>query len=138
MKPIPSHHLDSVKRILVCQLRQIGDVLLCTPSLRLLRERLPDAEIHVYTESRCAPLLEHNPCVTSIWRLDKNQLDSLPRELAYYWRVARQNFDLVVDFQQLPRCRWVVAFSGARLRLSYPPPWYNRLLYTQSLPASLV
>lgn len=130
MKPISSNHLDQVSRILVCQLRQIGDVLLCTPSLRLLRERFPKAEIHVYTESRSAALLEQNPCVNSIWRLDKHELSSFPKELAFYWRVARQDFDLVIDFQQLPRCRWVVAFSGARLRLSYPPPWYNRLLYT--------
>ncbi|PKN39641.1 MAG: glycosyltransferase family 9 protein, partial [Deltaproteobacteria bacterium HGW-Deltaproteobacteria-20] len=31
------------KRILVCQLRQIGDVLLTTPSIRLLKERYPNA-----------------------------------------------------------------------------------------------
>lgn len=122
----------SPRRILVCQLRQIGDVVLTTPALELLRRRYPDAELHMLTEKKCAPLLERNPYLDHVWALDKKKLSSLFRELSWYWHVARTGFDLVVDFQQLPRCRWVVAFSGAPVRLSYTPPWYTRLLYTHS------
>ena len=122
----------SPKRILVCQLRQIGDVVLATPSIELLKRRYPDAEIHLLTEKKCAPLLEHNPHLGKVWALDKKVLSSLPQEIAWYWHVARTGYDLVVDFQQLPRCRWVVAFSGAPVRLSYTPPWYTSLLYTHS------
>ena len=32
--------------------------------------------------------------------------------------------------QQTPRCRWVVAFSRATVRLTHTPPWYTRWLYT--------
>ncbi len=123
-------HLENVNKILVCQLRMIGDVLLATPAIRLLAERFPQAELHVLTERFCAPMLENNPHIARIWALDKKALRTLAHELAFSWKVARQGFDLVVDFQQLPRCRWVVAFSGARIRLSYTPPWYNRPLYT--------
>lgn len=61
----------SPKRILVCQLRQIGDVVLATPSIELLKRRYPDAEIHLLTEKKCAPLLEHNPHLGKVWALDK-------------------------------------------------------------------
>lgn len=37
-------------RILVCQLRQIGDVILSTPCLELLKRRYPESELHVFTE----------------------------------------------------------------------------------------
>lgn len=121
---------DSVRRILVCQLRQIGDVLLATPALALLRRRFPSAEIHVLTEKKCVAMLEGNPDVHTVWALDKKVLGSFFDEVAWYRKVARQGFDIVVDFQQLPRCRWVVAFSGAKVRLSFTPPWYNRWLYT--------
>ena len=117
------------KRILVCQLRQIGDVLLTTPSIRLLRERYPDAVLDVFTEKKCLPVLEHNPHINTIWALDKKELPTLIHELAFYGRVAH-HADLVVDFQQLPRCRLVTLISRAKVRLSYFPPWYNRLLYT--------
>lgn len=120
----------SPSRILVCQLRQIGDVLLVTPSLELLKRRYPQSELHLLTEKKCTSLLEHNPHIDKLWSLDKQELRPFPKELLWYHRLARTGFDLVVDFQQLPRCRWVVAFSGAPVRLSYTPPWYTRFLYT--------
>lgn len=118
------------RRILVCQLRQIGDVLLTTPSLRLLKERYPDADVDIFTEKKCTPVLENNPYLRRIWSVDKKTLPTLLHELRFYRQVAAENYDLVVDFQQLPRCRFVTLFSGARVRLTYPAPWYNRLLYT--------
>jgi heptosyltransferase-2/heptosyltransferase-3 len=118
------------ERILVCQLRQIGDVLLTTPSIRLLQERYPMAAIDVLTEKKCTPVLENNPHVRKIWALDKKELPTFLAELRFYARIARDSYDLVVDFQQLPRCRFVTLMSRAKVRLSYPPPWYNRLLYT--------
>lgn len=118
------------RRILVCQLRQLGDVILTTPALELLHRRFPNAEVDLFTEKKCVPLLENNPHVHKVWGLDKKALTPFTRELAWYWHVARSGYDLVVDFQQLPRCRWVVGFSGAEVRLSYTPPWYTRLLYT--------
>jgi ADP-heptose:LPS heptosyltransferase len=124
-----------VRRILVCQLRQIGDVLLATPAIKLLRLAFPLAEVHVFTEARCAPVLENNPHIAHIWAVDKKKLTNLCKELAFYLQVAQQRFDLVVDFQQLPRIRWVVGLSrffGGRWRLSYDPPWYNRWLYTHT------
>ena len=45
----------SPKRILVCQLRQIGDVVLATPSIELFKRRYPDAEIHLLTEKKMCP-----------------------------------------------------------------------------------
>ena len=122
-----------VRSILVCQLRQIGDVLLATPSISLLRRRFPEAAIHVLTEKKCAPVLEHNPDIATIWALDKKQLTHPGKDLAFAWGIARQRFDILVDFQQLPRIRWVAALSrlfGTRVRLTHEPPWYNRWLYT--------
>lgn len=117
-------------RILVCQLRQIGDVLLATPAIRLLKARFPAAEIHVLTEKKCLPVLDHNPDVHTVWAVDKARLSNPLKALAWYWKVARQGFDLIVDFQQLPRCRWVVLFSDAAVKFTFPPPWYNRWAYT--------
>lgn len=122
------------RRILVCQLRQLGDVVLTTPALELLRKRYPQAELHLLTESKCLPLLENNPHVDHVWGLNKKSLTPLTKEVAWYWRVARTGYDLVVDFQQLPRCRWVVAFSGATVRLAATAPWYTRPLYTHTAP----
>ncbi len=118
------------RAILVCQLRQIGDVVLMTPLLELLAKRFPGARIDALTEKKCAPVLEGNPYLSRIWPVDKKALPTLFHEVAYYWKVARQGYDLVADLQQTPRCRWVVAFSRAPVRLTRTPPWYTRPLYT--------
>jgi len=117
-------------RILVCQLRQIGDVLLATPSIRLLKEKYPMAQIPILTEKKCLPVLENNPHINKVWSIDKAELRNPLKALAYYAKVGRQGYDLVVDFQQLPRCKWVIRFSNAPVKLSFPPHWYNRILYT--------
>jgi heptosyltransferase-2/heptosyltransferase-3 len=124
------HDPVSVRRILVCQLNQLGDVLLATPSLELLARAYPWAEIHMLTEKKCLPLLAGNPHLHTVWALDKDALPTLFHELAFYRRITAHRFDLVVNFQHLPRSRWVAAFSGARIRLAPAAPWYNRWLYT--------
>lgn len=121
---------QSVRRILVCQLRQLGDVLLATPSIALLAARYPEARIDVFTEKKCLPMLEHNPHVHTIWALDKESFPTLFHEYRFYHQVAANNYDIVVDFQQLPRCRAVTLMSRAPVRLSFPPPWYLRPFYT--------
>ncbi len=118
------------RKILLCQLNQIGDVLLMTPCLELLARRFPGAEIHVVTEKKCLPMLENNPHVARIWPIDKKALPTLLNELGYYWRIARENYDLIVDFQQTPRCRWIVGFSRSAVRLTRTPHWYMRWLYS--------
>lgn len=117
-------------KILVCQQRQIGDALLATPAVRLLRQAQPGAELHFLTEKKCAPVLRNNPDIDVIWEIDKKAQNTLAKQISFYRKVARQGFDLVVDFQQLPRLQLVVLFSRAPVRLSYTPPWHRRLLYT--------
>lgn len=120
------------KRILCCQLRQIGDVLLLTPSIHMLKKRWPNAAIDVFTEAKCAPVLVNNPEVNHVWALDRKM--GVLEALRYYRKVGTGGglgrYDLVIDFQQLPRIRWVMLFSDAPVKLSYPPPWYNQLVYT--------
>lgn len=118
------------KKILVCQLRQIGDVLLATPAIRLLNEKYPNATIDILTEKKCVPVLENNSRIDKIWAIDKKKLNNPLKALAYYAKVGRQDYDLIVDFQQLPRCKWVVRFSNAPVKLTFTPPWYNKLTYT--------
>ena len=115
------------RRILVCQLRQIGDVIVSTACVELLATRFPRAEIHFLTEAKCAPMLEHNPRLARVWTL-KNPHG--PRDLSVMAELGRQGFDLAVDFQQLPRARWAMLFSRATVRLTFATKWYKRLFYT--------
>jgi ADP-heptose:LPS heptosyltransferase len=77
--------------------------------------------------------LRRNPHIDVFHLLDKTELSSPPRRWAWYRRVAAHGYDLLVDFQQLPRCRILTRLSRAPVRLSFPAPWYRPLLYTHQV-----
>ena len=107
---IPQH-------ILVLQQRQIGDVLLTTPAISALRRRYPNAEIDVLTEKKCVDMLIGNPCINSIISMDKDKLHGISA-IKWYWNVAHGKYDMVVDFQSLPRLKIISLFSGAKVRFA--------------------
>ena len=57
---------DEIKKILVVQFYQIGDVLLTTPLLRALKLEFPEATIHFCANKLPAKLLENNPYIDKI------------------------------------------------------------------------
>ncbi|WP_034609135.1 glycosyltransferase family 9 protein [Desulfovibrio aminophilus] len=129
-KPIPQDFTP--RRALICQQRQIGDVILATPLIRMLKDRYPAVEIDFFTEAKCADVLKDNPDISRLWVVDKSL--SPWGALAFYLNMRRRSYDLVVNCQQLPRCKTVTFFSGARYRLAHTPKWYNSFLYTHTAP----
>jgi lipopolysaccharide heptosyltransferase II len=57
---------SSSPNVLAVRFSSIGDVLLTTPLLRVLRRRYPHARISVLTRPAYAPLLSHNPHVNHV------------------------------------------------------------------------
>lgn len=125
---------EEIRRILVCQQRQIGDVVLATPSIELLAHSFPWAEIDVFTEKKCVPILENNPHINHIWAVDKKAHRSIFSMVQWYWEVAHAGYDMIIALQNLPRIHWVCFFSPARYKLSTTPPWYSRIFFTQVIP----
>lgn len=127
-KPIPPDFAP--RRALICQQRQIGDVLLATPLIRMLKDRYPGVEVDFFTETKCADVLKDNPDISRLWVADKSL--SFWATLRFYLQMRGQNYDLVVNCQQLPRCKAVTLFTWAPYRLAHTPKWYNRPLYTHT------
>ena len=44
-------------KILLLQLKRIGDLILTTPAIAALRERFPEADVTMVVSSECADLL---------------------------------------------------------------------------------
>lgn len=73
-------------KVLVIRFSSIGDIILTTPVLRVLKNRLED-EVHFLTKPSFRFLLEHNPHVDRIWEYSKNVIEELKKE----------KFDLIID-----------------------------------------
>jgi len=58
------------KKILVIQIRRIGDVILALPALEALRAAYPEAEIDVLVERPCGQIFEGHPAVSNVLEYD--------------------------------------------------------------------
>ncbi len=109
------------RKFLVVRFSSIGDIVLTSPVLRLIKRRIPGAELHFVTKKAFAPLLENNPHIDKLHLLD----DSL-------WQLIRQlraeRFDYVIDLHDNLRSLLIKLFSGSRWRTYQKNRWGRWLL----------
>jgi heptosyltransferase-3 len=109
-------------RILIIQLRRIGDVLICTPAIRALRKRFPESIISFLTEKESEPILRFNPYLNDKIILDRKKYKNFFYLLKTVRNLRKQNFDLAIDFFGNPRSAYFTFLSGARTRLGFDLP----------------
>lgn len=117
--PIP---LD---KILIIRRDNIGDLLCTTPMIHALREQYPASQITVLANSYNAPVLKNNPDINEVVAYTKakhsnsGRLRAWRQELSLFWRLRRNNFDLIIHANPTPHPRTarLVRFIGAPYRL---------------------
>src|SRR6266853_19086 len=110
------HLLDRLRpgsRIDVIRLRSLGDCVLTTPALALLKAHRPDLEVSIIVEPRFAAVFEGNPDVTVAHK------PSRP--------------DLVLNFHGGTRSMLLTLCSGARFRAGFAHHRYS-FIYSHKIP----
>lgn len=126
--------LEDIKRILLIQLGDIGDVVLTTPAIRTLKENHPSGEIFVLLRSHASQLLEGHPLIGGLFLLNKEKR-GFAEEIAYQKDflsgLRRKRFGLSIDLRADTRGAFISFLSGARVRIGrYRGDgrlWRNRL-----------
>jgi heptosyltransferase-1 len=121
---------ESNRRLLVIRLSSIGDIVHALPAVAALGETFPGAEITWAVESRYACLIEGNPYVRHILKVDtlgwRKQLRSLKtwRDVKTVLAALRNaRFDVAVDFQGLIKSGLIAFLSGAPQRVGFTGSW---------------
>lgn len=112
--------LPPAARILIIRLRSLGDTVLLTPALRLLKQWRPDLRVSVMVEARFRELLEGNPDVEEI--LDPGGGKGLQRlrSRARVIRAIRKScFDLCLNLHGGPTSTQLTALSGAKWKVGF-------------------
>jgi len=92
--------------VAVVRLRSLGDCVLTTPALEILKRSRPDVRVAVIVEARFRALFENNPDVDEL----------LPVELS---ALRRWRPDLCLNLHGGTRSAWLTAASGARFRAGF-------------------
>jgi ADP-heptose:LPS heptosyltransferase len=117
------------QRVLVLQLKRVGDVLLCTPLLRALREDAPGRRVAFLTEEPNREVLRGNPSLDAILTVPARMGATEWRDLRR--RLREEAFDLAVDCSGTPRSCLVTALTRARERVGFRVRLPRRLAYNR-------
>ena len=105
----------SPRCILVTRLRFLGDIVLCTPLLEVLRERFPGASIEFLGCPPHVDVLEHHPAVDVLHRLPTGAGPGATLRMIRRLRSRRP--EVAIDLFGNPRSALLVAASGAGTRI---------------------
>jgi ADP-heptose:LPS heptosyltransferase len=99
--------------VVVIRLRSVGDAVLTTPALRLLKAARPDLRVSVVLDEAFAPLLEGSPDVDEIIRADRKRRTQAIRE------IRKRRPALCLNLHGGTSSAWMTALSGAKHRAGF-------------------
>jgi heptosyltransferase-3 len=119
--------ISTPKRVLVIQIRRLGDVLISTPLAADLRRQFPDAQIDFMVGRAAAPLLENNPDISRVLLFDASRMFAMLRG------VRQKRYDWIVDVQAHPRTAILTMLSGVKIRAGWNARFWG-IAYNHRLP----
>jgi len=110
--------LPERSRILIIRLRSIGDIVLLTPALHLLKAWRPDLVVSVLVETRFRELLEGNPDVDEILFPGEGPIEAATR-LSVALALRRKKFAVCINLHGGPTSRFLTRMCGARTKVGF-------------------
>lgn len=71
----PDFSEQSIERIVIFSNRRLGDLMFCTPAIKAIRERYPQADISLVTSKGHSQWIEPGPYINRILTMDNNVSD---------------------------------------------------------------
>jgi heptosyltransferase-3 len=102
-----------VKKILVIQLGDIGDVVWAIPAFQSVKNGFPKANVCVLTRKPNGDLLLDDPHISRVFQVGKQNVWD---ELKLLKAIRREKFDLIFDLRADDRGAFTSFFSGAKMR----------------------
>ena len=94
-------------KVLILRFSSIGDIVLTTPVIRILKTQLPDAEVHYATKEAYGSILSENPYVDKLHLLG-GSLGELVADL------KKKKFDVIIDLHHNLRTRIIKIRLGTK------------------------
>lgn len=105
--------MQETLKILVVRFSSIGDIVLTTPVVRMLKKQL-NAQVHFLTKSAYVPLLKNNPYIDSVYQIE-NSITEVIADL------KKEKYDYVIDLHNNLRTQIL------KIRLGVSAKGFNKL-----------
>ncbi|MBI4431183.1 MAG: lipopolysaccharide heptosyltransferase II [Candidatus Omnitrophica bacterium] len=117
------------QRILIVKIGALGDIVLATPSLRMVRKRYPSAHIALLADRKFYKIIGSCPYMNEIILVDRDKSwKTLAGFLQLSRRLKKSGFDISIDLQNTAKTHLLCALAGIRTRVGYRRIWTGRFL----------
>lgn len=103
------------KRIIVTYLMHLGDVILITPFLHVLRKNAQGSKITLVVDKKVADTVRYNPNIDELVEVDKKGADN---SVGALWRIGRKlhgkDYDLLINLHPNERTSFLATAVGAK------------------------
>lgn len=110
-------------KILVINIKFLGDLIVSTPGLAALREKYPDAEIFFMLRKGFEDVLKNNPKIDRIITFDpelktKSGKKNFWEGIKFILQIRKEKFDTVISLHPGDRITLLAYLSGAKTRIA--------------------
>lgn len=106
MKKLPATY----HKILIIRMSSLGDIILTSPVIRRLRQKLPAAQIDFLVREEYADLVRYNPHLSNIIRLNVRRGRAELKSLRD--KIRRANYDVILDLHRNLRSTFLRRFPA--------------------------
>ncbi len=108
------------KRILIVKTRSIGDTILLTGPLRILKKSMPSYQIHVLVKAPGGALLEHNPNIDRLiyYNNPTTKLDKLAQWTKLIYRLREKKYEISLNFHASIHTAFAIHCLRCKLHVS--------------------
>jgi heptosyltransferase-2 len=119
-------------KVLVIQIKMIGDVLASTVICETIKKNHPEAEVHYLIQKNTFPVVDNNPYVDKVIFFEPQERKGFKNLYHFGKELKKENYDIVIDAY----CKWdsilPAYFSGAKTIVGHYK-WYTQFFYTDNV-----
>jgi len=110
--------LKNMTNILVIKFSSLGDLILIIPSLKAIREKFPQANIHLLTLKKYASLFYECPYINKVIGVDSSY-KKLKNIFRISFSLLKESYDYIIDFQNNLASHMIAFLSFPRYSFGY-------------------
>lgn len=121
-------------KVLVIQIKMIGDVLASTVICEAIKKAHPESEIHYLIQKNTFPVVDNNPFIDRVLFFDSDKNKGFLGLIQYGKELKNENYDCIIDAYGKWESILPTYFSGSKIRIGIRK-WYTGFFYTKTVPS---
>jgi ADP-heptose:LPS heptosyltransferase len=118
-------------KILVINFGGLGDMVLTTPIFREIKRNFPNSLLYFLTKENHKEVFEGNINIDKLMFINKKE--SFKEALNFYWKLRKENFDIIIDLTKATRGFWISLFTRAKIKVGFKHKGREFIVYTHSV-----